>query len=53
MDNNRLGFSVNSSKAILEDGEIELTSQYTLDGQIHYAIVDPDGRRVEIVEERE
>jgi len=53
VDSNRLGFSVNNSKAILEDGEIELVSQYTFDGQIHYVVVDSDGRRVEIVEEKE
>ena len=51
VDNNRLGFTVNSSKQILEDEEIELVSQYSFDGQIYYVIVDPDGRKVEIVEE--
>jgi len=53
VESNRLGFTVNSSKQILEDEEIELVSQYSFDGQIYYVIVDPDGRKVEIVEEND
>ena len=52
VDNNRLGFRVNGCKEILEDEEIEVVSQYSFDGQLRYVVVDPDGRRVEILEGR-
>jgi len=51
VDNTRLGFTVNSSKSILEDETIELVSEYLFNGKTTYVIVDPDGRKVEIVEE--
>jgi len=51
VDNTRLGFMVNSIKPILEDKMVEIVSEYEFDGKTTYVIVDPDGRKVEIVEE--
>jgi len=51
VDNTRLGFTVNSVNPILEDETVEIVSEYEFDGKTTYVVVDPDGRKVELVEE--
>ena len=51
VDNTRLGFTVNSIETILEDKTVEIVSKYKFNGKITYVLVDPDGRKVEILEQ--
>ena len=51
MDNIRLGFML-SSKEILKEANIEIVSEYTFEDAITYVIIDPDGRKIEIQEQK-